>query len=196
MHRFNPDNRHRLLSEQRYEMLPPDRVLDLLPLRLGAVVGDIGCGPGFFTLPLAERLGEAGVVYAADVEPVMLQMVQERAEAAGLTNIRTLLAEEQALPLAPASLDGALLALVYHEFGDRTDYLSLLARLIRPGGWLALIEWERRENPGGGPPLASRITPEEATTELATTGWRVTGRHAVSEWLYLLLAERDTGGDR
>ena len=88
MHRFNPDNRHRLLSEQRYALLPPDRVLDALTLEPTMTVGDIGCGPGFFTLPLAERLTE-GRVYAVDVEPVMLQMVQERADAAGLTNIQT-----------------------------------------------------------------------------------------------------------
>ncbi len=189
MHRFNPDNRHRLLSEQRYALLPPDRVLDLLPLRPEMTVGDIGCGPGFFTLPLAERL-TAGRVFAADIEPVMLQMVGERAGAAGLTNIQTILTEEAAIPLDAASLDAALLALVYHEVGDRIGYLSLLARLVRPGGWLALIEWERRENPIGGPPLAARIPPAEATTELATTGWRVTAQHPLNDWMYMLVAEQ------
>lgn len=193
MHRFDPDNRHRLLSEQRYALLPPDRVLDLLPLQPAMTVGDIGCGPGFFTLPLAARLG-AGTVYAADIAPIMLQMVRERAEAAGLANVRTLLTEESAIPLPPASLDGALFALVYHEVPDRVDYLALLARLVRPGGWLALIDWEPRENPIGGPPLESRIAPEVVETELATAGWRATGRHNPSEWQYLILAEREAQG--
>lgn len=188
MHRFNPDNRHRLLSEQRYEMLPPEHVLDLLPLRPEMIVGDIGCGPGFFTLPLAERL-TGGRVYAADIEPIMLQMVQERAEAAGIANVQTLLTEASSVPLPAASLDGALFALVYHEVPERVGYLSHLARLVRPGGWLALIEWERRENPIGGPPLASRIPPDEATMEIATAGWRVTGQHALNDWLYLIVAE-------
>lgn len=190
MQRFNPDNRHRLLSEQRYALLPPDRVLDALALRPEMTVGDIGCGPGFFTLPLAERL-TAGQVYAVDVEPVMLQMVQERASAAGLTNIQTFLAEEQALPLPAASLDAAFLALVYHEFADRIGYLSMLSRLVRPGGWLALIEWERRENPIGGPPLQARITPDEARLELATAGWQVTAQHAFNDWMYMLVAVRE-----
>ncbi len=189
MHRFNPDNRHRLLSEQRYAMLPPERVLDLLPLRPEMVVGDIGCGPGFFTLPLADRLTE-GRVYAADIEPVMLQMVRERAEEVGIANIQTLLTEEASIPLPAASLDGALLALVYHELGDRVGYLALLARLVRPGGWLALIDWERRENSIGGPPLANRIPPDEAAMEIATAGWQVTGQHSPNDWMYLLIAER------
>lgn len=191
MHRFNPDNRHRLLSEQRYAMLPPDQVLDLLPLRADSIVGDIGCGPGFFTLPLADRLTD-GRVYAADIEPVMLQMVRERAEEAGLANIQTLLADEASIPLPAASLDGVLFALVYHEVPDRVGYLSFLARLVRPGGWLALIEWERRENPIGGPPLPNRIPPDEAAMEIATAGWRVTGRHSFGDWLYLLIAERES----
>jgi ubiquinone/menaquinone biosynthesis C-methylase UbiE len=190
MDRFNPDNRHRLLSEQRYAMLPPEHVLDLVPLRDDAIVGDIGCGPGFFTLPLAERL-TSGRVYAADIEPVMLQMVQERAEVAGIANIQTILTDADTIPLPAASLDGAFFALVYHEVPNRVSYLAQLARLVRPGGWLALLEWERRENPIGGPSLASRIPPEQAATEAATAGWRVTGQHALNEWLYLIIAERE-----
>src|SRR5919112_6054161 len=130
MHRFDPANRHRLLGEQRYQLMPPDRILDLLPLQPDAVVGDIGCGPGFFTLPLAERLRQ-GHVHAVDVEPVMIQTVRERADEAGLTNISTLLSEEQSIPLPPGSLDGAFLSLVYHVFDDRAAYLAMLRQLVR-----------------------------------------------------------------
>jgi hypothetical protein len=80
------------------------------------------------------------------------------------------------LPLPTASLAADFLALVYHEFTDRIGYFSMLLRLVRPGGWLALIEWERREHPSGSPRLQTRITPEEAPMELATAGWQVTAR--------------------
>jgi ubiquinone/menaquinone biosynthesis C-methylase UbiE len=192
LHRFDPADRHRLLGEQRYQLMPPDRILDSLPLRPDAVVGDIGCGPGYFTLPLAERLPQ-GHVHAVDVEPVMIQTVRERAEEVGLTNISTLLSAEQSIPLPPASLDGAFLALVYHEFNDRAAYLAMLRRLMRPGSWLGLLEWEQRQNPVGGPPLDARIGPGQAETELAAAGWRITGRHAPNEWIYLLVAELPPG---
>jgi ubiquinone/menaquinone biosynthesis C-methylase UbiE len=188
VHRFDPANRDRLLSEQRHQLMPPGRILDLLPLLPDAIVGDIGCGPSFFTLPLAERVPQ-GRVYAVDVEPVMLQAVQERADGAGLANIQTILSTEQSMPLSPASLDGAFLALVYHEFGDRAAYLGMLRQVVRPAGWLALLEWEKRQNPYGGPPLDARIGPEQVATELGAAGWRVTARHAPNEWMYLLLAE-------
>lgn len=188
-HRFDPANRHRLLSEERYRAMPPGELLARLPLRPADTIADIGCGPGFFTLPLAERT-PGGTVYAVDVARQMLDMVTERAAEAGIGNIRTVLAEESALDFPPASLDGAMLGLVYHEFPDRVAYLRQLAALVRPGSWLALFDWDVRQNPGGGPPLAHRIAPEVAASELEAAGWRIVAREPANEWIYLLIGER------
>lgn len=186
-HRFDPANRHRLLSEDRYGTNPPGPILDRLPLRPADTIADIGCGPGFFTLPLAERTSE-GTVYAIDVAQQMLDMVTERATEAKLGNIRTMQAEESALDLPPASLDGAFLGLVYHEFPDRVAYLRQLAALVRPGSWLALLDWDVRQNPGGGPPLEHRIAPDTAASEVEAAGWRLTARVMANAWVYLLIA--------
>jgi SAM-dependent methyltransferase len=189
MDRFNPAHMDRLISEQRYRLMPPGSILDLLPLRADAVVGDVGCGPGFFTLPLAGRLS-LGIVHAIDLEPAMLRAVEERAGAAGLTNIRTLQSEERSIPLPPGSLDGLLFALVYHEVPERRAYLGMLGELARPGGWLALLDWGLKPHPAGGPPLDRRIPPEEAVADLAAAGWRVRDQPAINEWMYLIIAER------
>ena len=187
-HRFDPANRHRLLSEDRYRTMPPDAVLDRLPLRPSDTIADIGCGPGFFTLPLAERASE-GTIYAVDVAQQMLDMVTERATEAELGNIRTLLADEAPLDLPPASLDGAFMGLVYHEFPARVAYLDQLATLVRPGSWLALFDWDVRQNPGGGPPLEHRIAPDLAAAEVEAAGWRITEHAMANEWVYLFVAE-------
>ncbi|MGN6359291.1 MAG: class I SAM-dependent methyltransferase [Thermomicrobiales bacterium] len=187
-HRFNPENRHRLLSAERHELMPPDRILGWLPVRPDMTIADIGCGPGFFTLPLAERLPQ-GTVLALDVAPVMLQTVEERAAAAGLANIRTLLAGEDALPIEPSSLDGAFLSMVYHEVPTRQHYLEHLRSLVKPGGWLAIAEWEKRPNPGGGPPLANRLTPAETRADMLAAGWPVTAQETINEWMYFLLSQ-------
>lgn len=186
-HHFPVENRQILLSEERRQTNPPERALDLLPLREDAAVADIGCGPGYYALPLAERLPK-GVVYAVDIEPLMLRDTRERAAAAGIRNIEIVQAEPGAVPLPPASLDGAFMGFSYHEIADRADYLRLLNPLFRPGGWLAVMEWEKKQNPGGGPPLWSRLTPEEVRGELEAAGWRIAAQHALSEWHYLLLA--------
>ncbi len=187
-HLFDPANRHRLLSEERYRTMPPDAILDRLTLRPAATVADIGCGPGFFTLPLAARVPQ-GTVYAIDVAQQMLDMVAERATAAGIGNIQTLLVGDSAIDLPSASLDGALLALVYHEFPDRVAYLRQLAALVRPGSWLALLDWDVRQNPGGGPPLEHRIAPDVTASELTAAGWQITTRAMATEWVYLFIAE-------
>jgi ubiquinone/menaquinone biosynthesis C-methylase UbiE len=188
-HHFHPDRRYVLLREERYQAMPPERVLGWLPLRPDATVADIGCGPGFFSLPLAERLPR-GTLYAVDLEPVMLDTVRERMEAAGLTNIRLVRATEDRVPLDPAALDGAFLSMVYHEIADRPAYLAMLGGLLRPDGWLAILDWEKRQNPGGGPPLERRLAPEEVAADLDAAGWAVVARHAPHEWSYLLLARR------
>jgi ubiquinone/menaquinone biosynthesis C-methylase UbiE len=187
-HHFNPEHRHHLLSAERYERMPPGQILGWLPLRPDMTIADIGCGPGFFTLPLAERLPQ-GTVLALDVEPVMLQTVEERAVASGLTNIRTLLAGEAALPIEPDSLDGAFLSMVYHELPTRQHYLEHLQSLVKPGGWLAIAEWEKMPNPGGGPPLENRLTPAETSADMLAAGWPVTARETINEWMYFLLSQ-------
>ena len=198
MHRFNPARRDVLVSEERYRALPPDRILDLLPLQPTMVVADIGCGPGFFTLPLAARLAR-GRVHAVDVEPVMLDAVRDRAATAGRANITTHLATADAVPLPAGSLDGAFMALtfLFIPATERAAYLARLRALVRPAGWLAILEWERRQNPGGGPPLAARVPPEETDRALAAAGWRPIVRAAPSEWQYFVLAGqgRDGAGD-
>jgi ubiquinone/menaquinone biosynthesis C-methylase UbiE len=187
-HHFNPEHRQRLLSAERYDLMPPDRVLGWLPVRPDMTIADIGCGPGFFTLPLAERVPQ-GTVLALDVERVMLQAVEERAAAAGLTNIRTLLAGEDALPIEPGSLDGAFLSMVYHEIPTRQQYLAHLRGLVKPGGWLAIAEWEKKPNPGGGPSPANRLTPEETRADMLAAGWPVTAHETINEWMYFLLSQ-------
>jgi SAM-dependent methyltransferase len=107
-----------------------------------------------------------------------------------LTNIRTLLVGEDAISLPTGSLDGLLFALVYHEVPERRAYLRMLGELVRPGGWLALLDWGMERHPMGGPSLESRIPPEVAEVELAAAGWRVVGRPTINEWMYLLIAER------
>ena len=109
----------RSLSEHATNLCCPYRPPDSLPFRPDATIGDFGCGPDSFTLPLAEPMPQ-GLIHAIDVEPVMLDAVAERAAAAGLTNIRTLLATERGIPLPPSSLDGMFLMLVSHELPSAT----------------------------------------------------------------------------
>lgn len=195
MPRRNPDRHDVSISEEWYRSLSPARILDLLPLHPEMTVADIGCGSGFFTLPLAERLSR-GQLRAVDLEPTMLDMVRARATEAGLTNITMHRATPGAVPLPAGSLDGVFMALTFRclPAAERATYLARLRPLVRPGGWLAILEWERRQDPGDGPPLATRVSLEETSSALAAAGWRAIVRASPSEWLYFVLAGQRGAG--
>jgi len=171
-------------------------VLDQLPLRPAMRIAEIGCGSGDLTLPLAARLPR-GQVHAIDSVPTTLAVVRERARAAGHTNIATHLTAPGEVPLRTGGLDGALLTLTFHALpaAVRAGYLARLRALMRPGGWLALLEWERRRTPGAGPPLAARVTPREACAVLATGGWQAVVLTAPDEGRYLVIARQYRRGD-
>ncbi len=106
----------------------------------GETVADLGCGPGFFTLPLAELVGNSGQVIAVDVQQGMLDMLRTRAEAAGLSRrIQPHLATADGLGVT-ASADFALAFWVLHEVPDQHRFLQDAHDLLRPGGRLLLVE--------------------------------------------------------
>lgn len=161
MRKFDPRHMDRLLSPERRRSQDPELVLDNLGVVEGMTVADIGTGPGFFTLPAARRVGPAGKVYAVDIEPAMLEQVRERATAEGITNVEAVLSREDRLPLPTRVVDVALLADVLHELLEPGKLLEEIARVLKPGGALAVVEW-KKEQQEWGPPLEERLAPEQA----------------------------------
>ncbi|MHB1004728.1 MAG: class I SAM-dependent methyltransferase [Chloroflexota bacterium] len=160
------DHHHKgfLDSEERRQVLDPERVVTLLPLEPGQTVGDVGCGTGFFTEPLARTLA-TGKVIAFDVQPEMVTATAERVVKAGLGNVEVLPSQELDLPVASGTLDGAFVAFVLHETENLPALLKELRRVVRPGGWLAVVEFHRREGKGG-PPQHIRLEPVEVGAAL------------------------------
>ena len=106
----------------------------------GETVIDFGCGPGFFTLPLAEMVGPGGRVVAVDLQAAMLERLRRSAERAGLAGRITLhrCAADAIGELPPA--DGALAFYMVHEVPDVARFLGEVSRALRPGGRLLLVE--------------------------------------------------------
>lgn len=115
------------------------RRLDLAP---GMRVVDVGCGPGRMTLPLARAVGDAGEVLALDLQPAMLAIVERRAAAGGLRNVRTLEAASGSGALPVGRFDLALLCAVLGEIPSdrRRAAVHEIADALRPGGALAVVE--------------------------------------------------------
>jgi ubiquinone/menaquinone biosynthesis C-methylase UbiE len=101
---------------------------------------DVGCGPGRLTIPIAEKVGQLGQVVAMDIQPGMLQRVQEKARAANLSNIRFLEAGAGAGKLGRDQFDRALLVTVLGEIPKPEPALSEIFNALKPGGILSVTE--------------------------------------------------------
>jgi ubiquinone/menaquinone biosynthesis C-methylase UbiE len=125
----------------RHLIQNPGRILGP-HIQRGDTVLDLGCGPGFFTIPMARMVGETGRVIAVDVQEEMLLLVREAAEREGLApRIRFHRSGGSSIGLdMPPVLSFALAFYVIHETGDRDGILSDLHRLLRPGGSLLIAE--------------------------------------------------------
>ena len=104
------------------------------------IVVDVGCGPGRLTIPIAAQIGPQGEVVALDIQPGMLRRVQEKTQAAHLTNIRFLQAGAGEGQLGRSQYDRAVLATVLGEIPDRAAALKEIFEALKPGGILSVTE--------------------------------------------------------
>ena len=159
-----------LLDPSREEELDSFRVIALMPIDPYDHVADIGCGPGYFAIPLAKHLIN-GKLFALDILDEMLDTLRDRVAEANLGNVEVIKCSQTEFSLPGNSLDGVFLAFVTHQNDDRAAFLEAAMRLLKPRGWCTILEWYRKET-GGGPPLEKRIEPDELEALVKRVGFR------------------------
>ncbi len=110
------------------------------------VVADVGAGSGYMTTRIARLVGPTGKVYANDVQPGMLQVIQEKARTEHLSNVEIVQGTETDAHLPENTIDLALLVDVYHEFRHPQEMVQSIRRALNPNGELVLVEY-RKEDP-------------------------------------------------
>ena len=126
-------------------------LIEKLGVQREMVVADVGAGSGVLTGPLALATGPRGVVYASDIDKALLAHIEKRAQDSRLPNIRTVLGSFTD-PLLPQAVDLALMNDVLHHVQDRAAYLKNLARHLKKGGRLAIVEFKPEGSPHQGQP--------------------------------------------
>jgi ubiquinone/menaquinone biosynthesis C-methylase UbiE len=169
MHKFDPANIELLIGEERYKGMDPLEFLRLNGVIRGMHIADVGCGPGFFTLPASEIVGESGKVYAVDSEEDMLKAVKRKTPPENIIIVKS---DESHIPLENGSCDMVLLAFVLHEAEEKLIFLNELKRLLRPEGRLILLDWEKKTEEKG-PPFEERIEKTEAVRLIERAGFEI-----------------------
>lgn len=119
-----------------------ENVVTAIGLKEGDVIADVGAGTGLYTLLFAESVGPAGHVFAVDIEPLFLDLINQRAEDMGYDNVTAVLGRENAITLPEDSLDFVFIADTYHYFTDREAIMKTIYNALKPGGSLIMVEFE------------------------------------------------------
>jgi ubiquinone/menaquinone biosynthesis C-methylase UbiE len=135
-----------LERREREDEENPDLALRLLRIRKGATVADIGAGSGYFTIRMAKIVGPEGKVYASDIQPGMLNLLQQNVAKAKLANVVPVLGAADDPKLPADSVDLAIMVDVYHEFSEPQRMLQRIREALKPDGRLVLLEY-RAEDP-------------------------------------------------
>jgi ubiquinone/menaquinone biosynthesis C-methylase UbiE len=164
----------------------PAAVIAALDLAPGMTVADLGAGTGYFSRYLAGAVGANGTVFAVDTEPNLVAYLRTRAEREGTGNVVPILASAANPRLPVGGVDLVLLVDTYHHLDDRLTYLRNLRRALRPGGRVAIVDWEKRPLPVGPPP-EHKLAREQIVSEMTAAGYSLASSPDVLPYQYLLV---------
>lgn len=184
-HVFNQRHIAALESENRKTWQNPEKILELLDLKLNHVAVDLGCGSGFFAVPLSRKVKK---VYAIDIQQEMLDFLEQKIRRLNIGNIETLLSMEDEIPLEKESVDFLLSVNTLHEFHDKEKMISEMQRVLRADGQVAMVDFKKKDT-GFGPPMTIRVSKEQARQLFEKKGLTVLKSHDF-KYHYLIVCRR------
>lgn len=117
----------------------PEKVMDLVGVRPGMIIGEVGAGHGYFTFKLSQRVGEAGKIYANDISRSALRYLRERCNREGITNIETVIGEVKD-PLLPKDLDMVFIVNVLHDLANPVELLNNLSISLKSDAHVVILD--------------------------------------------------------
>ncbi len=133
----------RFESESREIYQQRDGILAAVGVAPGMEVADVGAGTGFMAQLFAEAVGTEGLVYAVDITPEFLELILDRMADAGVTNVKTVLCEEDSVKLPAQSVDLVFVCDTYHHFEYPRGSMRSIHRALRPRGQVVIIDFKR-----------------------------------------------------
>ena len=119
-----------------------DRIAQVLEIKEGAVVADVGAGDGDWTIDLARRVGETGRVFSTEIGPEQLRNIEAVVAEAGLKNVTLIEGTGTSTNLPDQCCDAILLRIVYHHFTAPNDMNQSMFASLRPGGLILVIDFQ------------------------------------------------------
>ena len=178
--------------EFNIKFINPQAVISELEIGAGMLVGDFGCGTGYFTFPLAKVVGQTGRVYALDILKDKLEAIESQAKLLGLGNISTRrvnLETAGGSKLDDASLDWVFLVTMLFQNKNKEIIVQEAKRILKPGGKILVIEWNKKDA-SFGPANNLRVAEEEISQLIQANSLSVIKKISISDFHFGLIFEK------
>jgi ubiquinone/menaquinone biosynthesis C-methylase UbiE len=137
-----------LWADSRDTWQQPGKVMEVIGVKPGMVIGEPGAGRGYFTFKLARKVGPTGKIYANDIVDSYLDTIKEKSQKVGLKNIVTILGKVED-PLFPkGELDMVFMCYVFHHLEKPVAFLKNLKPSLKPNAPLVILEQDPEKSPG------------------------------------------------
>jgi len=164
--KFDPKKLEKLNNPQRLKDIPPDYVWEKLSMEKPEVLVEIGAGTAFFSIAF-RQYAKYSKIYACDVSEVMINWVKENV-VQKFPNITPVKTEEHSIPLEDGIADLVFMINLHHELDNPSLTVKEAYRILKPGGNIFIIDWEKK-NMAEGPPTKIRCLPEQVKEQLVNS---------------------------
>jgi ubiquinone/menaquinone biosynthesis C-methylase UbiE len=188
-HVFDPKHIDVLEMEGRRIWQNPKEILETIEIKPDFVAADLGCGSGFFTVPLSQKVKK---VYAIDIQKEMLEFLEKKIQGLKIKNIGLILSNEDEIPLENESVDILISINTLHEFDDKGRMIEEIRRVLRRYGKLLIVDF-KKEDTGFGPPVAIRVSKEQAKSLFEKKGFTILKSEDLMYHYLLVLYEENLG---
>jgi len=171
------------------------RMIELLEIKPGESVADLGCGTGYITRPLAIQTGPTGRVYAVDIQPEMLTLLTNTLSREGVTNVVPVLGTVSDPKLPAGKLDLIVLVDVYHELDHPFEMTEAMTRALKPGGRIAFVEF-RGEDPSVPIKELHKMTEAQLRKEMAIHPLDWVTTHRGLPWQHVIVFRKRSPDSR
>jgi ubiquinone/menaquinone biosynthesis C-methylase UbiE len=157
-HIFDPKRIEILESEDRKTWQNRYEIIKKLDLQSNQIVADLGCGNGYFSIPISKQVRK---VYSIDIQEEMIKALEKKLFEQNILNIDPLLSKESKIPLNDESIDLVLSINTLHEFQQKQKMVKEIRRILKPNKKVAIVDFKKKKN-NFGPPISIRISKDQA----------------------------------
>lgn len=165
--------------------VPPEKLLEMLPIKQTDSLLDLGAGTGYFTIPFAKAV--EGFVYALDIDANMLDLISSKAREENIANFKPIKGYIDDIPLADQAIDFAFASLVLHEVEHLPHSLLEIKRVLKNNGYFVCIEFEKETSPTNNHPRISSSLMEQ---EIIHAGLKITQVLRPTDGIYMMIARK------